>query len=116
MSFIRKIDQDQSVTRELLARLSEGQDPPDHCDDARGRSWLGHTKGARLLDLRLLQPATMQELMAYSGRTEPGVISHFYHLRDEHGLEVLEQQGRYRLHVGHVQQLGDCINRMIRLA
>ena len=115
MSFIRKVDMDQSMTRELLAKLADGQIHPYDADDARGRSWLGHTKGARLLDIQLLQPSTMDELMAHSGRTEPGVISHFYHLRDEHGLEVVENNGRYRLHVAHAQQLGAYIYRMIRL-
>lgn len=115
MSFIRKLDVDRSVTLELLANAAASHPRPYSGDDAKGRSWLGHTKGARLLDIQLLQASTMAQLMAFSGRSELGVISHFYHLRDEHGLEVVETDGLYRLNVSVAEELTQYIYRMIRM-
>lgn len=113
MSYIRSTEIDKAATLRHLTNADSEHPQPYNGDDAQGRSWLGHIKGARLLDIQLLQPSTMRELMAASGRTELSVISHFYHLRDKHGLEVIEKDGRYRLRVSECLPLNDFVYRMV---
>jgi hypothetical protein len=113
MSYIRSIEIDKAATQRHLTNAHSAKPLPYSGDDAQGRSWLGHIKGARLLDIQLLNASTMRELMAVSGRTELSVISHFYHLRDKHGLEIIEQDGRYRLRVSECLPLNDFVYRMV---
>jgi hypothetical protein len=113
MSYIRSTEIDKAATRRHLLNADSARPHPYDGDDEQGRSWLGHIKGARLLDIQLLRASTMRELMAVSGRTELSVVSHFYHLRDKHGLEVVEQDGRYRLRVSECLPLNDFVYRMV---
>lgn len=114
MSYIRTTEIDKAATLRHLQNASSASPLPYHGDDAQGRSWLGHTKGARLLDIQLLNVSTMKELMAVSGRTHLSVVSHFYHLRDKHGIEVVETNGLYRLRVSECVPLNDFVYRMVR--
>lgn len=113
MSYIRKTEVDKAATLRLLNNAKSTAPLAYEVDDEQGRSWLGHSRGARLLDIQLLQPSTMKELMAASGRTQLSVISHFYHLRDKHGLEVIETDGLYRLNVSECLPLYDFVYRMV---
>lgn len=113
MSYIRTIEIDKAATRRHLENASAAKPTPYDGDDPQGRSWLGHIKGARLLDIQLLRASTMRELMAASGRTELSVVSHFYHLRDKHGLEVVETNGLYQLWVSECVPLNDYVYQMV---
>ena len=113
MSYIRTTEIDKAATLRHLHNASSEKPLPYNGDDAQGRSWLGHTKGARHLDIQLLTASTMKELMAVSGRTHLSVVSHFYHLRDKHGIEVVEQGGLYRLRVSECVPLNDFVYRMV---
>jgi hypothetical protein len=113
MSYIGTTEIDKAATLRHLNNAKSAKPLPYSGDDAQGRSWLGHIKGARLLDIQLLNESTMYELMAVSGRTELSVVSHFYHLRDKHGLEVIEKDGRYRLRVSECLPLNDFVYRMV---
>lgn len=115
MSYIRTMEVDKAATVKQLANANSARPLPYSGDDEQGRSWLGHIKGARLLDIQLLTPSTMRQLMAVSGRTELSVVSHFYHLRDKHGLEIKEIDGLYRLRVSECVPLNDYVYRMIRV-
>ena len=113
MSYIRQTEVDKAATLRLLNNAALAQPLPCDLDDPQGRSWLGHSRGARQLDIQLLQSSTMKELMAVSGRTQLSVISHFYHLRDKHGLEVIETNGLYRLNVNESIPLYDFVYKMV---
>ena len=113
MSYIRSTEIDKAETLKHLTNASSATPTPYSGDDCLGRSWLGHVKGARLLDIQLLTPSTMRQLMAASGRTELSVVSHFYHLRDKHGIEVVQTDGLYRLRVSECLPLQDFFYRMV---
>jgi hypothetical protein len=113
MSYIRSLEIDKAATLRHLQNAGSAQPTPYSGDDLLGRSWLGHIKGARLLDIHLLKASTMRELMAESGRTELSVVSHFYHLRDKHGLEVIHKDGLYQLRVSECVPLNDFMYRMV---
>ena len=113
MSYIRTMEIDKAETLRHLTNANSANPSPYDGDDAMGRSWLGHVKGARQLDIQLLTPSTMRQLMAVSGRTELSVVSHFYHLRDKHGIEVVQSDGLYRLRVSECLPLQDFFYRMV---
>ena len=113
MSYIRSTEIDKAETKRHLENAASANPQPYDGDDCLGRSWLGHVKGARLLDIQLLRPSTMRELMAASGRTELSVVSHFYHLRDKHGIEVVHKDGLYQLRVSECVPLQDYFYRMV---
>lgn len=116
MSYIRSIEIDKTETKRLLENAASADPQPYDGDDCLGRSWLGHVKGARLLDIQLLRPSTMQQLKAASGRTELSVVSHFYHLRDKHGVEVIQVDGKYCLKVTECAPLQDFFYKMVLAA
>ena len=62
-------------------------------DRERNRNWLGHTKGAALIDAMLLVGATMEQLETGDRRA---VEAHLYHLKVEHGLNVRCVNEEYR--------------------
>lgn len=113
MSYIRSLEIDKAATLRHLQNAGSANPTPYCGDDPQGRSWLGHIKGARALDIQLLRASTMRELMAASGRTELSVVSHFYHLRDKHGLEVIHKDGLYQLRVSECVPLNDFMYRMV---
>lgn len=61
------------------------------------KSWLDHTKGSAVLDYELLQGATIEKMIASSGRQQESVIGHIKHLETEHGLIVSEKDGIHTL-------------------
>ena len=62
-------------------------------DRRRSRNWLGHTRGAALIDAMLLVGATMEQLKAGE---RAAVDEHLHHLKVEHGLKILCVNGKYR--------------------
>jgi biotin operon repressor len=113
MSYIRNVATDRAATQIQLENAQAAVPRAYTGDGDDGRNWLGHTKGARMLDIQLLRESTMAQLTAVSGRTELSVLSHIQHLRDEHGLDVLASGGRYQLRSMGSSRLDDCMNKMI---
>jgi len=80
MSLNRNVDEDRAATRAVLA----GQRPT-----AEGpTNWLGHqiASGAAKIDEMLLNGATKAEMGAARG----AVDEHIRHLREAHGLPIIE--------------------------
>ena len=78
--------QDRARTGDMIRRAGAGR--PDN-----STNWLGHRldSGAARIDAALLiGGATREEL----GATRGAVARHLYHNRQEHGLRVIENQGR----------------------
>ncbi len=78
----KKLDRQETAARILDPALRE----------RGGKSWLGHRGGAGEIDFLLLDGATREEMEQKRG----GVKEHLKHLRDEHGLVVREEAGRYQ--------------------
>lgn len=55
-------------------------------------NWLGHRGGAAAIDTLLLHGATLEAMEFHRG----AIQEHLRHLRVEHGLNVLEEDGRFR--------------------
>lgn len=80
----RNIADDQARTAALLDSVPYDLTQPN---------WLGHKGGAALIDAMLLLGATKAELVA----GERGAVDeHIRHLRIEHGLELVEVDGKKR--------------------
>jgi hypothetical protein len=63
-----------------------------------GNSWLGHTENCEIIDIALLNGATIDELLARSNRE---VIGHISHLKSEHGLHISKNNDVYKLEYYH---------------
>jgi biotin operon repressor len=113
MSYIRNVAADRAATQIHLEKAQAAAPGAYTVDCVDGRNWLGHSKGACMLDIQLLRESTLAQLTAASGRTELSVLSHIQHLRDEHGLDVMATGGRYRFLTMASSRLDDCINKMI---
>ncbi len=113
MSYIRNVAADRAATQIHLEKAQAVAPAVYHPEFVDGRNWLGHSKGACMLDVQLLRESTMAQLTAASGRTDLSVLSHIQHLRDEHGLDVLASGGRYQFRSMGTSRLDDCINKMI---
>lgn len=86
--------QDLMRTRDILLGKA-----PQLSSGGNSKNWLGHSGGAACIDALLLQGATMPELRECRG----AVQSHFSHLDTEHGLPVVERQGRYVFAISDAQ-------------
>jgi hypothetical protein len=83
MSIGRDLARDRAATRDVLAGRRSTSD---------GRTnWLGHTlgKGAATIDEFLIRGASRAEL----GSARGAVDEHLHHLRTDHGLPVVDQNG-----------------------
>jgi hypothetical protein len=83
MSFNRDVDHDRAATREVLGgqrNLADGR-----------TNWLGHQlgSGAAQIDEMLIAGATKDQMAAARG----AVDEHLRHLREEHGLPLVEAGG-----------------------
>ena len=85
----RNIPADQTETQRLLDLIGEG--PYDNLNFV---SWLGHKKGAGLLDFLLLVGATMDQLNIVR---PSGISDHKFHLQEHHGLTIVEHNGIYKM-------------------
>ena len=84
MSFNRDKALDRAKTKEQLENRVE----------PTGRTnWLGHAvgKGTAVLDVMLLDGATMEEMQAQRG----AIAEHLTHLQVEHGLPIIQQGKKY---------------------
>jgi predicted HNH restriction endonuclease len=87
VTFKRNISEDQASTKLAIKDWLGGNKRKST------KSWLGHSEGARNLDFMLIDGATKEELEGYRG----AVDKHIYHLRKEHGVNVLKVSGKYIL-------------------
>jgi len=87
MSFNRDLDVDRATTRAVLA----GERPES---DDNKLNWLGHrlTNGAAQIDSMLISGTTKAQMKT----ARSGVGSHIKHLRDDHGLPIIEVEGYFR--------------------
>jgi hypothetical protein len=88
VSFNRDKERDRRRTRDVIS----GGHRAD--EDDPSKNWLGHfvNKGTGRLDQLLLAGATWEALDKARG----AVDEHLYHLRTEHGLCIVEQDGRLK--------------------
>lgn len=86
MTIDRNLSLDRQATREVL----EGR----RLTDDGVTNWLGHRvgSGAAQIDRMLIHGASMQELSAARGAIE----EHLRHLREDHGLRVIEANGIWK--------------------
>jgi len=89
MTFNRDIKRDIQLTNNYIR--NKIQDPTNSV------SWLDHKGGGAILDYELLKGATLDKLAKKSGRKLSSVAAHISHLKKEHGLEVLNDSGTYRI-------------------
>lgn len=89
MTFNRDKNYDRKITKKLIAlgRNATFTEP----------SWLDHKGKGAILDFELLKGATKGHLVFKSGRKLSAVNAHIYHLKREHGLEVVVEDGKYLL-------------------
>lgn len=87
MTLNRNKATDRANTREVL--LKGGVEPEIM------PNWLGHRFGAAIIDSMLIKESAVVDVAIKSNRTEQSVRSHMFHLRDEHGLMIDEDNGRY---------------------
>jgi len=68
---------------------------PTQQEYSTGENWLGHGKrgsGAAKIDYMLLEGSTMSELL----KQRRAVYEHFSHLKNEHGLSVINEGGIHK--------------------
>lgn len=90
MTANRDKDADKKATLKVLQSINKGQ---LYQLDANGVSWLGHKDGGGQIDALFAFGASMPE----GDEARRRVNSHFSHLRVQHGLEVIESGGIYRI-------------------
>ena len=88
MTFNRNIANDRQTTAAIIDNVAAGVPPP-----AVLPNWLGHRGGNGRIDVALLHGTTMDQMRTCRG----AVKEHLHHLRVEHGLTVVEENGVYRL-------------------
>lgn len=92
MTANRDKDADKKATLKVLQSINKGQ---LYKLDANGVSWLGHKDGGGQIDELFAFGAVMPD----NDEARKRVNSHFSHLRVQHGLEVTESGGMYRITV-----------------
>lgn len=92
MTANRDKDADKKATLKVLQSINKGK---RYKLDEGGISWLGHRDGGGELDERYVFGATLPQ----SEEGQKRAKSHFSHLRTEHGLDVIESNGIYRIAV-----------------
>ena len=92
MTANRDKDADKKATLKVLQSINKGE---RYKLNERGISWLDHEDDGGKLDELLAFGATMSKLE----EARATVRNHFSHLRIEHGLEVIESNGVYRIAV-----------------
>jgi hypothetical protein len=93
MSSNRDVDHDRAVTQEVLDGHHKVADGSTN-SLGHETNWLGHElgSGAARIDELLLTGATMSQMAEARG----AVKEHLRHLREEHGLPIIEEGGRWR--------------------
>ena len=59
-------------------------------------SWLDHKAKCCIIDYELLKGATKEQLVSRSGRKLSGVMGHLYHLKKEHGLNIVQDGDKFQ--------------------
>jgi hypothetical protein len=92
MTANRDKDADKKATLKILQKIDKGN---LYKLDDKGVSWLGHGEGGGKIDEALVFGASMPKDADALKR----IKSHISHLRVQHGLEVVEINGTYRITV-----------------
>jgi hypothetical protein len=90
MTANRDKDTDKKATLEVLQSINKGK---IYKLDKTAISWLGHTDAGAQLDRLLAFGATMEQLKA----ERKTIHTHFTHLKDKHGIEVIKVDGVHRM-------------------
>ena len=90
MTANRDKDADKKATLKVLKSINKGK---LYKLDETATSWLGHTDAGAQLDKLLAFGATMEQLKA----ARKTISTHFTHLKDEHGIEVVKVEGVHRM-------------------
>ena len=90
MTANRDKDADKKATLKVLQAINKGE---AYKLGDNGLSWLGHKEGGAKIDEKYVFGA----LLPKSDEEQKRVHSHFSHLRTQHGLEVIELDGVYRI-------------------
>lgn len=100
------IGKDKDTNRRLTQKLLATNGAVERTDP----SWLGNGGKGGVLDYELLKGATLEELIQRSGRTENSVRAHFHHLKKGQGLEIINENGIYRLGIPILHDEGNSSN------
>ncbi len=90
MTINRNIEADKKETSKVLQAINKGKFT---AMNSEGISWLEHEGAGGQLDQLLAYGATMDQLKTI----RKTVNNHFSHLKKEHGLQVLNVNGVYRV-------------------
>ncbi|KAF0237351.1 MAG: hypothetical protein FD181_1917 [Prolixibacteraceae bacterium] len=85
MTFNRDKNQDRRRTQDLMNVFLNSNVP---------KNWLGHSGACSKIDALLLHGASFKELLS-SGRKPSAIRAHLYHLKTEHGLNILNVNDVY---------------------